>query len=92
MAISGPSAGPAAPLFIFYEHGISHHFSLIKNYILKYPLMVFQMLDEYVHEVCAETKCYMGDRGEWVIYLDGVIYAKVIPEDAIQKQKAKRLH
>ena len=47
------------------------------------------MLDEYVHEVCAETKCYMGDRGEWVIYLDGVIYAKVIPEDAIQKQKAK---
>ena len=50
--------------------------------------MDFQMLDQYVHEVCQETKCYMGD-GEWIVYLDGVIYAKVI--NALQKQKAKSL-
>ena len=50
--------------------------------------MDFQMLDQYVHEVCQETKCYMGD-GEWIVYLDGVIYANV--KNALQKQKAKSL-
>ena len=50
--------------------------------------MDFQMLDQYVHEVCQETKCYMGD-GEWIVYLDGVIYAKV--KNALQKQKAESL-
>lgn len=49
------------------------------------------MLDAYVHEVCKQTKCFMGDRGEWIVYLDGVIYAKVIPEDALQKQETKSL-
>ena len=49
------------------------------------------MLDQYVHEVCQETKCFIGDRGEWSVYLDGVIYAKIIPENALQKQKAKSL-
>ena len=49
------------------------------------------MLDQYVHEVCKQTKCFMGGRGEWIVYLDGVIYAKVIPENALQKQKAKSL-
>ena len=53
--------------------------------------MDFQMLDQYVHEVCEQTKCFMGGRGEWIVYLDGVIYAKIIPEDAIQKQKTKSL-
>ena len=53
--------------------------------------MDFQMLDQYVHEVCKQTKCFMGGRGEWIVYLDGVIYAKVIPENAIQKQKTKSL-
>ena len=49
------------------------------------------MLDQYVHEGCKQTKCFMGGRGEWIVYLDGVIYAKIIPEDAIQKQKTKSL-
>ena len=49
------------------------------------------MLDQYVHEVCEQTKCFMGGRGEWIVYLDGVIYAKVIPENGLQKQKAKSL-
>jgi len=53
--------------------------------------MDFQMLDQYVHEVCQETKCFIGDRGEWIVYLDGVIYAKIIPENALQKQKTKSL-
>ena len=53
--------------------------------------MDFQMLDQYVHEVCKQTKCFMGGRGEWIVYLDGVIYAKIIPEDAIQKQETKSL-
>ena len=53
--------------------------------------MDFQMLDQYVHEVCKQTKCFMGDRGEWIVYLDGVIYAKVIPENALQKQETKSL-
>jgi len=53
--------------------------------------MDFQMLDQYVHEVCKQTKCFMGGRGEWIVYLDGVIYAKVIPENALQKQETKSL-
>jgi hypothetical protein len=53
--------------------------------------MDFQMLDQYVHEVCKQTKCFMGGRGEWIVYLDGVIYAKIIPENALQKQKTKSL-
>jgi hypothetical protein len=33
----------------------------------------------------------MGGRGEWIVYLDGVIYAKVIPENGLHKQETKSL-